>query len=141
MLQPFDTTIARPLKKALKAFASDLYDLCSEEQHSMVTFMRLTQVDAVRVASTISNCKIAFKSCGLYPRNINEVSRNKGIKKSKENFLDFTVSETLPIKINGQCITADDVLENLRNVEEQKAKKCEKQHKKEKNVKKSIEKI
>ena len=64
----------------------------------------------------------------------------KNIKKSKESFLDFTVSETSPIKISGRCITADDVLENLGNVEEQKAKKCEKQHKKEKNVKKSIEK-
>ena len=87
----------------------------------MTAFLRLTQViaiiDAVLAALT-TNCKIGFKTCGLFPRNENEVLQKSGIKNSKKSFIDFSPSNRSPMKISGHCITRDDVIENLRDKKE-----------------------
>ena len=64
LFQPFDITVARPLKQSLARFANDLIENCQPEKGDMTSFLRLTQViviiDAVRVGSTITNCKVGF---------------------------------------------------------------------------------
>ena len=120
LMQPFDTTVARPLKQSLKRFANEIINECKPEQHSMASFLRLTQVigiiDAIRVSTTISNCKISFKNCGFFPRDQSEILKKSGIKNTPKSYIDFSESNTNPIKISGQCITHDEVLNNLREV-------------------------
>ena len=134
LIQPFDTTLARPLKKALKAFAQTIYELLSKEEQSVTSLLRLAQViaiiDACTVARTITNCRVAFKSCGLFPRNANEVLSKKGVRKSSKSFIDFSTPPASPIKISGRCITQDEVLHNLREIAEKKSSKNEKTSKK-----------
>lgn len=127
LMQPFDTTVARPLKQALKRLANEILSVCSPEQQTITSFLRLAQVigiiDAVRASTLITNCKIAFKCCGLFPRDQNEVLVKSGIKNSHKSYIDFSESATKPIKISGRCITQDDVLDNLREVQKKRKKK------------------
>lgn len=95
----------------------------------MTAFLRLTQViaiiDAVLAALT-TNCKIGFKTCGLFPPNEDEVLQKSGIKNSKKSFIDFSPSNHSPMKIRWNCITRDDVIENLRDKKEIDEKKNKK---------------
>lgn len=100
---------------------------CHPEKCDMASFLHLTQVaaicDVVRVGSTITNCKIGFKKCGLFPRNQEEVLNKSGIKKSSKSFIGFTACDHSPIKISGHCIIRDDVIDNLRKKKEIEKKK------------------
>ena len=140
IMQPFDTTVARPLKKALQRFADDLLQNLNTEGSTLSSMLRLAQVvaiiDAVTVSTTITNCAKAFKSCGIFPRNIDEIIRKDGVRKSKQSFISFDKADITPVKISGRCITHDDVVENLRCVEEQKRMREEKKAKLLKGVKK-----
>ena len=117
LMQPFGTAVARSLKQLLKRFANEIINECKPEQHSMTSFLRLTQVigiiDAISVSTTISNCKISFKNCGLFPRDQNEIWKKSGIKNTPKSCIDFSGSNTNPIKISGRCITHDEVINNL----------------------------
>ena len=140
LMQPFDTTVARPLKKALKSFASALLERMKTDEQNFSGFLRLAQVvaiiDSITVSTTITNCANAFRCCGLYPRNIDEVLAKEGIKRSSQSFISFEKTEIKPLKISGLCITQEDVIDNLRDVEEQRKAKEEKKAKKEKVTKK-----
>ena len=133
LFQPFDVTVARPIKQSLARFANDLIENCHPEKCDMTSFLRLTQVigiiDAVRAGSTITNCKIGFKTCGLFPRDPKEILNKSGIKKSSKSYIDFSECDHSPMKISGHCITKDDVIENLRQKDEIEKKKKEKKGK------------
>ena len=79
-------------------------------------------IDSVRASTLIGNCKITFECCELFPRNQEEVLKKYSIKNSLKSFINFSELDTNPIKINGCCITQEDVLDKLRDVKKEKQK-------------------
>ena len=140
LMQPFDTTVARPLKKVLQDVANQLLQNISKDDASHTNVLRLAQViaiiDAVTSSTKITTCMVAFKSCGIFPRNIHEVIGKDGVSKSKKSFISFERADISPVKISGRCITQDDVVDNLRDIEQQKKEMKEKKAKQMKMAKK-----
>ena len=134
ILQPFDVAIGRPFKQRLTSCAAMLRSLIDGSDVTKRACIRIEQIiaiiDGLRAAITITNCMHAFAACGFVPYDPGVVLSNKDISKSSRVFEDFSGMKTAGFKINGKCITDDDVIPNLKKVKAKDVVKRKKSPKK-----------
>ena len=118
ILQPFDVVIASELKITFRSCLLEHFNHNQKLNLSNAAKLRLNYVgaflDAVKKSLTISKCRKAFESTGLYPFDISVPFKNPFLMRNTEMIITrVPVRAKSYLPISGKLLTSDDEFNNI----------------------------